>query len=89
MSTRRALAGWFDERLGIRSINQTLFARKIPTGTGWIYTLGSVSLFLFLFLPQAATGMFLAMSCAPAPNFEGVAQRSSYGQYMNQDTYKG
>ena len=66
MLAGRKLIDWFDERLGIRAINQTLFARKIPAGTGWIYTLGSVSLFLFLL--QAATGMFLAMSYSPTPD---------------------
>jgi len=66
MSARRALADWFDERLGTRAINQALFARKIPGGVGWIYTLGSVSLFLFVL--QAATGSFLAMNYAPTPD---------------------
>lgn len=65
MSLRR-LADWFDERLGTRAIGQALFARKIPAGTGWMYTLGSVALSLFLL--QAATGMFLAMSYAPTPD---------------------
>lgn len=66
MSVRRQVADWFDERLGTRAIGQALFGRKIPAGTGWIYTLGSASLFLFLL--QAATGMFLAMSYAPTPD---------------------
>jgi len=66
MAFGRSLGNWFDERLGTRSIGQALFARKIPAGTGWIYTLGSVSLFLFLL--QAATGIFLAMSYAPTPD---------------------
>lgn len=66
MSLPRSLADWFDERLGTRALNQALFARKIPGGVGWIYTLGSVSLFLFVL--QAATGTFLAMSYAPTPD---------------------
>lgn len=66
MSARRAVADWFDDRLGTRAINDALFARKIPGGVGWIYTLGSVSLFLFLL--QAATGAFLALNYAPTPD---------------------
>lgn len=66
MAVLRSVADWFDERLGTRAIKQALFDRKIPAGTGWIYTLGSVSLFLFLL--QTATGMFLAMSYAPTPD---------------------
>lgn len=66
MSTGRSLADWFDERLGTRAVGRALFARKIPLGVGWIYTLGSISLFLFLL--QAATGAFLAISYAPTPD---------------------
>ena len=66
MFTGRALADWFDERIGTRAVGRALFARKIPRGVGWIYTLGSIS--LFLFLVQAATGAFLAMSYAPTPD---------------------
>lgn len=66
MSVRRALADWFDERLGTRAIGQALFARKIPAGTGWIYTLGSAA--LLAFVVQVATGMFLAMGYAPSPD---------------------
>lgn len=66
MSVRRTIADWLDDRLGTRAIGEALFARKIPRGTGWIYTLGSVTLFLFLL--QAATGMFLATSYSPSPD---------------------
>ena len=66
MSPLRALGDWLDERLGTREIGRALFARKIPRGTGWIYTLGSVALFLFLL--QVASGTFLAMSYAPTPD---------------------
>ena len=60
MKAPRLLADWLDERLGIREIGRVLFARKIPSGTGWIYTLGSVAAFLFFL--QVATGSFLATS---------------------------
>lgn len=68
MRFQKGLADWLDERLGTRDIGKALFARKIPEATGlvgWIYTLGSVVMFLFIL--QAATGMFLAMNYAPTP----------------------
>ena len=68
MPISKSIADWVDERLGIRAIGEALFERKIPEGTGlvsWIYTLGSVVMFLFIL--QAVTGMFLAMNYAPTP----------------------
>lgn len=62
----RRLLDWIDERLGVRAIARALFLRKIPPGTGWIHTLGSVALFLFVL--QVATGTFMAMSYAPTPD---------------------
>lgn len=66
---RTKIADWFDERLGTRAISRALFSRKIPLATGWVawlYTLGSVTLFLFIM--QAVTGMFLAMNYTPSPD---------------------
>jgi ubiquinol-cytochrome c reductase cytochrome b subunit len=54
-----------DERIGIREIKQRLFDRKIPKGVGWLYVLGSASLFLLIL--QAATGILLAMNYSPSP----------------------
>ncbi len=68
MRLQKVLADWFDERLGTREIGRALFARKVPEAeglVGWIYTLGSVVMFLFML--QAFTGMFLAMNYAPTP----------------------
>ena len=39
--------------------------RKVPKGTNWFYTLGSATLFAFIF--QALTGVFLAMYYTPSP----------------------
>ena len=39
--------------------------RKVPKGTNWFYTLGSATLFAFVF--QALTGVFLAMYYTPSP----------------------
>ncbi|MGH7814318.1 MAG: cytochrome b N-terminal domain-containing protein [Candidatus Binataceae bacterium] len=60
---------WFDERLGTRAIRQALFDRNIPTSSPlveWIYTLGSVLLFLFVL--QAVTGTMLAMNYVASPD---------------------
>lgn len=59
------LINWLDERLQIREIKAALFDRKIPKGVGWIYTLGSASLFLLIL--QAVTGVLLAMNYSPSP----------------------
>ncbi len=66
MRRGRAITDWLDERIGIREIQRVLFARKIPAGVGWLYTLGSVTLFLFIL--QVTTGIFMAMSYAPTPD---------------------
>lgn len=68
MPLGKSMMDWLDDRLELRLIARTLFGRKIPkTGPwlGWIYTLGSVGLFLFIL--QAATGMALAMNYVATP----------------------
>lgn len=57
---------WLDERLGLQGIIDTLLERPIPRGVGWLYTLGSASLFIFTL--QVVTGIFLAMSYVPTPD---------------------
>jgi menaquinol-cytochrome c reductase cytochrome b subunit len=59
------VAGWVDERTGGASFLTGLLYRKVPKGTNWFYTLGSATLFAFLF--QALTGVFLAMYYTPSP----------------------
>lgn len=65
MITLKQVADWFDERIQIREIKIALFDRKIPKGVGWIYTLGSISLFLLIL--QAVTGVLLAMNYSASP----------------------
>jgi ubiquinol-cytochrome c reductase cytochrome b subunit len=57
---------WFDERSGLTAIWPVLFARKIPIGVSWFYTLGFAT--MFLFIVQATTGIFLAMYYSPSPD---------------------
>jgi quinol-cytochrome oxidoreductase complex cytochrome b subunit len=55
---------WLDERLGLMTIYDTVFDRKVPK-VNWWYTLGSATLFLFVL--QGITGMFLAVYYVPSP----------------------
>ena len=55
---------WLDERLGLTSIYDLVFDRKVPK-VNWWFTLGSASLFLFVM--QGITGMFLAVYYVPDP----------------------
>ncbi len=62
----KRLFAWFDDRLQIGVIKEALFDRKIPKGVGWIYVLGSLSLFILIL--QAVTGILLAMNYSPSPD---------------------
>jgi quinol-cytochrome oxidoreductase complex cytochrome b subunit len=59
------LIEWLDERIGIISIWDTIFDRKIPK-VNWWFTLGSASLFLFVM--QGLTGIFLTVYYVPTPD---------------------
>ncbi len=61
-----SLYDWVDRRTGLTSIWNFLFARRIPLGVGYLYTLGFASMFVFAL--QAATGIFLAMYYSPSPD---------------------
>ena len=58
------LVGWVDERSGATGFLTGMLFRKVPKGTNWFYTLGSGTLFAFVF--QALTGVFLAMYYVPS-----------------------
>ena len=60
-----AIVGWLDERLHIRKGFKELLDEPLPEGVGWTHIFGSISLFLFIL--QAATGIFLSMFYAPTP----------------------
>ena len=55
---------WLDERLGLFSIYNLVFDRKVPK-VNWWFTLGSAS--LFLFAVQGITGIFLSVYYVPDP----------------------
>jgi quinol-cytochrome oxidoreductase complex cytochrome b subunit len=56
---------WLDERLGLRKIWTTVFARTVPE-TNWFYTLGSASTILAIL--QGVTGMLLTIYYVPTPD---------------------
>jgi menaquinol-cytochrome c reductase cytochrome b subunit len=76
------LIGWVDERTGGASFMSFLLYRKVPKGTNWFYTLGTATLFAFIF--QALTGVFLAMYYTPSPTeaYESV-------RHMTNDVFLG
>jgi quinol-cytochrome oxidoreductase complex cytochrome b subunit len=56
---------WLDERLGLKTIYDTVLDRKVPK-VNWWFTLGSASLFLFLL--QGITGIMLSVYYVPTPD---------------------
>jgi quinol-cytochrome oxidoreductase complex cytochrome b subunit len=56
---------WLDERLGLKTIYDTVLDRKVPK-VNWWFTLGSASLFLFLL--QGVTGIMLTVYYIPSPD---------------------
>ncbi|MHB0869242.1 MAG: cytochrome b N-terminal domain-containing protein, partial [Chloroflexota bacterium] len=60
------LLDWLAVRSGVKVVWDGFFARKIPLGAGWLYTLGFATMFAFIL--QATTGIFLAMYYSPSPD---------------------
>jgi quinol-cytochrome oxidoreductase complex cytochrome b subunit len=56
---------WLDERLGLKTIYDTVLDRKVPK-VNWWFTLGSASLFLFIL--QGITGIMLTVYYIPSPD---------------------
>src|SRR3954453_6843773 len=74
---------WIDERTSLSGGLRWLLFRKVPKGTNWFYTLGSATMFAFLF--QAVTGVFLAMYYVP--DATGGAYESMV--HINNDVFLG
>lgn len=62
----KRLYQWFDDRLRLKPIQDSLLDEPIPGGASWIYVFGSITLFLFLI--QLISGMFLAVYYVPSPD---------------------
>jgi quinol-cytochrome oxidoreductase complex cytochrome b subunit len=59
------VGNWLDERIGWRSIWETIFIRKVPK-VNWFYTLGSAT--LFVAVNQMITGILLTIYYVPTPD---------------------
>ena len=60
------LLDWLHTRTGYRSARHVLLDERLPPGTGWAFTFGSV--LLALLGVQLATGAFLTLYYAPTPD---------------------
>ncbi len=59
------LGTWLDDRVGWRSVWDTVFARKVPK-VNWLYTLGSATLLVAIL--QGVTGILLTIYYVPSPD---------------------
>ena len=57
--------GWVEERLSLKKPWGWFLDRKVPR-TGWVYTLGSATMFVFII--QVMTGIFLMFNYSPSPD---------------------
>jgi ubiquinol-cytochrome c reductase cytochrome b subunit len=62
----RGVFDWLDHRSGFRTIRHHLLDERLPAGTGWWFTFGS--LLLFGLTLQVITGTLLALFYAPTPD---------------------
>jgi len=62
----RGVFDWLDHRTGFRNLRHHLLDEKLPAGTGWWFTFGS--LLLFGLTLQVITGTLLALFYAPTPD---------------------
>lgn len=56
---------WLDQRIGWKSVWETIFVRKVPK-VNWLYTLGSAT--LFTAVNQIVTGILLTIYYVPSPD---------------------
>jgi ubiquinol-cytochrome c reductase cytochrome b subunit len=62
----RRAADWLEARTGVGTVRRVLLDEPLPSGTGWLFTLGSI--LLALLAVQAITGAFLTLYYAPTPD---------------------
>lgn len=60
----KAIADWFDARLGYRAITAAFRARVLPSGPSWWLT--SASCLFWLFVIEAVTGLLLMATYSPS-----------------------
>lgn len=60
------MRGYLKDRLGFEGFSKVILQKPIGADVNWLYTLGSLSLFLFLI--QVATGIILAFYYVPSPD---------------------
>jgi ubiquinol-cytochrome c reductase cytochrome b subunit len=80
-----SLLDWLDDRAGWRRLAHRALGERLPPGTGWFFTLGSV--LLLLLLVQAVTGVVLAFYYAPTPDhawasLRFVQERVTFGRLV-------
>jgi len=62
----RRILRWIDEQTELISIIKHFLEEPLPKGTGWPHIFGSAA--LFMFVVQAATGIFLMVYYVPSPD---------------------
>src|SRR5690348_3899768 len=74
MSLFKSFGDWFDSRTGFRAGRHHLLDEPIPPGTGWLYSTGSI--LLFLLGMQLITGIVLTMYYVPSTEYAYDSVRS-------------
>jgi ubiquinol-cytochrome c reductase cytochrome b subunit len=62
----KEILNWLDNRTGYRAIQSKLLDEKLPPGTAWAFTLGSI--LLVTLSAQFITGVLLGLYYAPTPD---------------------
>ena len=81
---RRILA-WIDEQTELVSIMERFMREPLPKGTGWPHVFGTAA--LFMFVVQAATGIFLMVYYVPSPDnayetVQYIQRRIMFGSFV-------
>jgi ubiquinol-cytochrome c reductase cytochrome b subunit len=86
------LRDWLHARTGYRNGLSHLLNERLPPGTGWWFTLGSVLLFLIVL--QGVTGLALSLYYAPTPgsayqSVQFITERVPLGKFVRGLHYFG
>lgn len=85
MAAFKGFFDWLDSRTGFRAGRHHLLDEPIPPGTGWLYTTGSI--LLFLLGVQLITGVVLTMYYVPSTEYaydsvRFIMERVTFGQVL-------